>query len=96
MTLKEAQEIIKTPIFGDEKCIEAKRVIYNHDARTKLIAALQEDVDCDCETCGGTGQVKCEDCDGTGEFDFDTASNSELVVMAQDHDIAVPDGLILD
>lgn len=65
MNIREAREAVAGKlIFGDEKQIEALKVIEKYNSR-----CLECDGDgaVDCEHCDGTGKETCGACEGTGQ-----------------------------
>lgn len=58
MTLIEARDLLKTPRFGDQRCIEAKRVIEDEAESAHLRSALEgKKVECWC--CNGRRYLSC-------------------------------------
>lgn len=58
MTEWEARELLKKPIFGDDKCIKAKKFLFRLEKEKELREALLgKEVLCPC--CNGAGSIGC-------------------------------------
>lgn len=58
MTLREAKEVLAKPVFGDPRCLEAKKHIDDHEEAERLRKALTgKHVECWC--CEGDGELHC-------------------------------------
>lgn len=59
MKLNEARDILAIPVFGDARCIEAKKVIERHEEEEELRKALVgHKTECWC--CEGSGELRCK------------------------------------
>lgn len=59
MTVKEANELLAKPIFGDPRCIQAVKVLEEETEAGALRGALLgKRVECWC--CEGSGQIRCK------------------------------------